>query len=147
MKILFVITLIVFSSSLFSADEYYKPIREKWNYIPTMKKFKTLFKGTEGVVLHIGDNNTWANHSTKWARIVDDNSRKGNYRTEDTTILKWSHADKVESPLNGWWLAYNDVEEGRSHTAASALTAELFLNGGHKGLLGAEEMLKKYNDF
>lgn len=145
MKHVYALLLVCFTTFLFCEDKYYPPIREKWNYIPAMKKFSTLFKGTEGVILHIGDNNTWANHSTKWARLVNHNSRKDNYRAEDTTILQWSHADKDGSQLNGWWLAYDDAAEGRSHTAAGGLTAELFLKGGHKGLLSAEAMLAKYN--
>ena len=122
----------------------YQGVKESWDYTAAMKKVVSAFKGTEGVVLHIGDSITYANQNTRWARSFTHN-KKGAYTAADIEILKWSHADKAKSTLNGWHLASVDAAAGRSETASSGVRADQYVAGGHRGLPSAAELIKRYN--
>lgn len=122
----------------------YQPLKESWEYAASMKKVASAFKGTEGVVLHMGDSITYANQNTRWARSFKWN-KKGAYTAEDIEILKWSHADKDKSALNGWHLASVDAAGGRSETASSGVRADQYVKGGHRGLPSASDLIKRYN--
>ena len=116
-----------------------KAPKETWDWASAMLPVARKFNGTEGVVIHIGDSITYANQNTRWARI-------GRGRTpEDEEILKWSHADKEGSDLNGWWLAAVDRPGYRSETAASGIRVDQYLKGGFRGMPPLGEILKKYN--
>ena len=145
MKYIILCLLCLMVAPCFSAAKKYNPVRESWNYVVPMKKFSTLFKGTEGVVIHMGDHNTYTSHNTRWVNYFQWGQQAHNYIAEDTTIMTWSHAGKEKSNLNGWYLASVDAAEGRSETAATGVTTEQYIQGGYKGLLSAEAIMKKYN--
>ncbi|MCX7804087.1 MAG: SGNH/GDSL hydrolase family protein [Planctomycetota bacterium] len=115
-----------------------KAPKESWDWASAMLPVAKKFDGPEGVVVHIGDSITYANPNTQWARI-------GKGKTaEDEEILKWSHAYKEESDLNGWWLAVVDRPGYRSETAASGIRVDQYLKGGFRGMPSPDEILKKY---
>lgn len=106
-------------------------------YAAPMKKVAAAFKGTEGVVLHIGDSITYANPYGQWAR-------NGKGKTPaDEAILKWMHAGKRDA-TDGWHLAAVDRPGGRSETAASGIRSDEMLAGTKSGLPSLAEMIKTY---
>jgi hypothetical protein len=116
------------------ADE---PIKEDWNYAPTMQAVGKKFVGRDGVVIHVGDSITHANPYGQWAR-------GGKGRTEeDLAVLKWMHLG-ADDDSDGWWLARTDLPEGRSYTAAGGLTMEQLLNGGRGSHPTLDTMLELY---
>jgi hypothetical protein len=102
------------------------PLPEKWDYVTPMKKVAARFKGTEGVVIHVGASDTIANPYTTWAR-------QGKGKTaEDEAILKWMHTN-ANDKTDGWWLCRKEVVSHRAYTAESGLeSAWLFDKGGEK---------------
>jgi lysophospholipase L1-like esterase len=122
----------------------YSPVKESWDYAKAMKAVTKKFKGTEGVVLHMGDSITYANQNTKWARSFKWN-KKGAYSPSDIEVLKWSHADKDKSKLNGWHLASVDAASGRSETAVSGIRTGQYVKGGYRGIASAADLIKRYN--
>jgi len=75
----------------------------------------------------MGDSNTYANQSGRWAR-----EGKGKTEAEDA-ICRWMRSHE-EGSDNGWWLAADDQPSGRSWTAASGVTSAEYLAGGKGGL-------------
>ena len=97
-KFLCVITMcLMMQSSLFCSE--FTPTKETWDYAKSMKEVSAKFKGTAGMVMHMGDSITYANQNTRWARSFKW-SKKGGYSASDIEILKWSHADKDKNKLN-----------------------------------------------
>jgi lysophospholipase L1-like esterase len=118
--------------------------RETWDWSSAMLPVARKFKGTEGVVLFLGDSLTYANQATAWGRNVQGNAA-GEYTDSDKAILKWSHAYDGQKDTNGWYLAAVDRPDGRSETAASGITTSAYIKGGFHGLPPLEEIIKKYN--
>ena len=138
-----ILSVILVMTAGMQASEF-EGTKESYDYKTAMKKVAAKFKGTEGVVLHMGDSITYANQNTRWARSFKWN-KKGGYTAEHVDILKWSHADKDKSKLNGWHLASVDAAGGRSETASSGIKAGQYLQGGHRGLPAADVLIKRYN--
>lgn len=143
MKLLSICALCIMSVVTVCGSEY-NPVKETWDYKEAMKKVVASFNGTEGVVLHMGDSITYANQNTRWARSFKWN-KKGGYTADDIEILKWSHADKDKSNLNGWYLASVDAAAGRSETAVSGIRTGQYLKGGYRGIASAADLIKRYN--
>lgn len=142
-KFLCVITMcLMMQSSLFCSE--FTPTKETWDYAKSMKEVSAKFKGTAGMVMHMGDSITYANQNTRWARSFKW-SKKGGYSASDIEILKWSHADKDKNKLNGWHLASVDAAGGRSETAVSGIRTGQYLKGGHRGIASASDLIKRYN--
>jgi lysophospholipase L1-like esterase len=96
------------------------------------------FGGHEGMVVPMGDSNTYANQAGRWAR-------QGRGRSvAELAICHWMHSHE-DGPENGWWLAADDQQEGRSWTAASGCTSGEFLAGGKGGLPPLDEILARHN--
>jgi lysophospholipase L1-like esterase len=111
---------------------------EAWNYAPAMQKIAAKFRGTQGVVLHLGDSITFADPYTAWAR-------NGRGKTpEDEAVLRWSHCGE-ENDGDGWRLAHVETGQGGSYTAAGGVRADQYLAGGFKGLLSLDGIIAKYN--
>lgn len=103
-----------------------------------MAKVAAKFKGTPGVVLHIGDSITYANQYGAWARY-------GKGKTpEDEAVCKWMHVGK-DSDLDGIWLARVDRPGNRSETAVSGIRSNEWLAGGKSGCPPLADVVKKYN--
>lgn len=111
-----------------------KPLAEDWDYAAPMKKIAAKFRGTEGVVIHIGGSMTIANPYGTWAR-----SGKGK-TPDDEAILKWMHTDK-KGKTDGWWLCRTEVVPYRAHTSESGLKAAMLFAGGKRGLPTLEKIL------
>jgi lysophospholipase L1-like esterase len=110
---------------------------EVLNYAPAMKKVAAGFKGTPGVVLHVGDSITHANPYGQWAR-------GGAGQTDsDKAVLKWMHTGEGND-LDGWHLAAVDRPGGRSDTACGGIRADEMLAGGRSEMPSLAELLKKY---
>lgn len=108
------------------------------DYVEAMSKVAARFKGTEGVVLHVGDSITYANQYGAWARY-------GKGKTpEDVAICKWMHVGK-ENDLDGNFLARVDRPGGRSETAVSGIRSNEWLAGGKAGIPPLAEVVKRYN--
>jgi dienelactone hydrolase len=125
------------------APQEKKPFSEKaalpeaWDYAAPMKKVAARFRGTEGVVLHVGGSMTIANPYGTWAR-----SGKGK-TSEDVAILKWMHTD-TKDKRDGWWLCRTELVHYRAYTAESGLKSAMLLNGGKRGLPTLGKMLDDY---
>lgn len=115
------------------------PLRasEKYDYAAAMKKVAAKFKGNPGVYLHLGDSITYANQNTAWARGGEGQS------PDEKAFLKWSHAGE-RNDSDGWYLASDDVPNGRSHTAASGVRSDEYLKGGKGGLPPLADIVAKY---
>ena len=112
--------------------------KEGYDYAAAAKAVAAKFTGKPGVFVHLGDSITYANQNTAWAR-------GGQGQTpEEKAFLKWSNAG-AKNDSDGWWLASTDVPSGRSHTAASGVRADQYLQGGKGGLPSLAEIIKKYN--
>ncbi|MFH0939862.1 MAG: SGNH/GDSL hydrolase family protein [Planctomycetota bacterium] len=111
---------------------------QKEDYATAMKTVAAKFKGSPGVYIHIGDSITYDSGNTAWARYGEGQS------SEVQAFLKWSHRGE-KNDKDGWWLASVDVQRGRSHTAASGVQADGYLQGGKHGLPSLAEIIKKYN--
>ena len=111
---------------------------ETWDWPAAMLSVARRFEGREGMVLPMGDSNTYANQAGRWARQGEGRSE------EELAICRWmrSHED---GPDNGWWLAADDQPEGRSWTAASGCTSGEYLAGGKGGLPALDEILTRHN--
>jgi lysophospholipase L1-like esterase len=107
-------------------------------YAAEARKIAAQFKGTPGVVLHVGDSITYANPYSAWPRY-------GAGKTEaDKALLKWMHTN-AENERDGWHLARLDHPDGgRSETAASGIRADQLLEGGFAKLPAYEKLLAKY---
>src|SRR5688572_28119396 len=90
------------------------PLPEGWDYAPAMKKVAGRFRGTEGVVIHVGGSMTIANPYGTWPRSGSGKS------DEDTAILKWMHTD-AKDKTDGWWLCRTELIHYRAYTAESGL--------------------------
>ena len=129
----------VLASASFShgQDSPAKPLPEDWDYVIPMKKAAAKFKGTEGVVLHVGGSMTIANPFGNWAT-----SGKGK-TPEDLAILKWMHTG-AKNKTDGWWLCRAEVEHYRAHTSESGLESPMLFTGGKRGLPKLEKLLTDY---
>src|SRR5688572_6934013 len=104
-------------------------------YAAEMAKVAAKFKGTEGVVIHIGDSITYANQYGAWARY-------GKGKTaEDTAVCQWMHIGK-DNDLDGNFLARVDRPGGRSDTAVSGIRSNEWLAGGKSGCPPLAEVVK-----
>jgi lysophospholipase L1-like esterase len=112
--------------------------KESYDYAPAMKEVAKKFKGTQGVIVLMGDSITYANQNTAWALAGAGQS------AEVKAFLKWSHAGE-RNDLDGYHNARVDMPGNRSNTAASGVTTGGYLNGGHGGLPALSEILKKFN--
>ena len=113
------------------------PLGEKWDYVAPMKKVAARFKGTEGVVMHVGASDTIANPYTTWAR-------QGKGKTpEDQAVLKWMHTD-AKNKTDGWWLCRMELVSHRAYTAESGLKSAMLFDGGQLGLPPLAKMLEEY---
>jgi hypothetical protein len=110
---------------------------EGWDYAGPMKKIAAKFRGTEGVVLHVGGSMTIANPYGTWAR-----SGKGKTQG-DHAILKWMHTD-TKDKRDGWWLCRAELVTYRAYTAESGLKSAMLLSGGKRGLPTLAAMLDDY---
>lgn len=108
------------------------------DYAEAMSKVAARFKGTEGVVLHVGDSITYANAYGAWAR-------GGEGKTpEDVAVCQWMHVGK-NNDLDGNFLARVDRPGNRSDTAVSGIRADEWLAGGKSGAPSLAELVKRYN--
>lgn len=108
------------------------------DYAAEMSKVAARFKGTEGVVLHIGDSITYANQYGAWAR-------HGAGKTpEDVATCQWMHVGK-DNDLDGVFLARVDRPGNRSDTAVSGIRSNEWLAGGKSGCPPLADVVKKYN--
>lgn len=115
------------------------PIGDTWAWPAAMREVTSKFKGTEGVVVHIGDSITYANPYGGWARGGAGKSES------DKKILQWMHTG-ANNDLDGWYLASFDVKDRNgSYTAVSGMRLDQALAGGFHGLPAMAEILKKYN--
>jgi lysophospholipase L1-like esterase len=114
------------------------PVKETWDYTAPMKAVAARFKGTPGVVIHIGDSITYANPYGGWAR-----GGKGK-TAEDKAVLAWMHTDKRDQ-TDGWYLAAVDRPGGRSDTAVSGIRLDEYLKGGKSGIPSLAKQIEKYN--
>jgi pimeloyl-ACP methyl ester carboxylesterase len=129
--------LVAWLSTHAAAPDSEEPLPEAWDYAPAMRKVAAKFRGTEGVVLHLGGSMTIANPYGTWAR-----SGKGKTR-EDSAILTWMHTD-AKDKTDGWWLCRTELEHYRAYTAESGLKSAMLLDGGKRGLPTLEKMLDEY---
>jgi gluconolactonase len=113
------------------------PLPEGWDYAAPMRKVASKFRGTEGVVLHVGGSMTIANPYGTWAR-----SGKGKAR-DDEAILKWMHTE-AKDKTDGWWLCRTELEHYRAYTSESGLKSAMFFDGGKRGLPTLAKMLDEY---
>ena len=111
---------------------------ETWEWPAAMLSVARRFEGPEGMVLVMGDSNTYANQAGRWARQGERRSE------EELAIGRWMRSN-VDGPENGWWLAADDQPEGRSWTAASGCTSGEYLAGGKGGLPTLDEILARHN--
>ena len=126
------------TAAALGAEPVLQASKETYDYVPAMKEVTKKFKGTQGVILLLGDSITYANPNTSWARY-------GAGQTGEVKLfLKWAHANE-KSEIDGWHLASVDVANGRSHTASSGMTTGEFLAGGKNGLPSLADILKKHN--
>src|SRR6476661_8378897 len=88
------------------------PLPEGWDYAAPMRKVAAKFRGTEGVVIHVGGSMTIANPYGTWAR-----SGKGK-TNDDEAILNWMHTE-TKDKKDGWWLCRTEVEHYRAYTSES----------------------------
>jgi lysophospholipase L1-like esterase len=131
-----IILLMLTTAPVANAAEI-KLIGEGYDYAPAMKKIAAKFKGTEGVVLHLGDSITYANPYGQWAR-----GGKGK-TPDDQAVLKWMHTG-TKDDKDGWYLAAVDKPGGRSETAAGGIRIDEFLAGGRAGMLPLKGLIEKY---
>ncbi|HEX7899740.1 MAG TPA: SGNH/GDSL hydrolase family protein [Planctomycetota bacterium] len=108
------------------------------DYAAEMAKVAARFKGTEGVVIHIGDSITYANQYGAWAR-----SGKGK-TPEDVAVCQWMHVGKGDD-TDGNFLARVDRPGNRSDTAVSGIRSNEWLAGGKSGCPPLADVIKKYN--
>lgn len=114
-------------------------VKETWDYSSSMQEVASRFRGTAGVVLHLGDSMTYANPYSQWARYG-----KGK-TTEDAALLKWMHCGE-RSDRDGWHLAsYDHPAGGRSHTAVSGIRVDEYLRGGKRGVPSLAQQIARYN--
>ena len=112
--------------------------QETWEWVREMQSVIRRFDGAQGMVVPLGDSNTYASPAGRWARI-------GVGRTEaEDAICRWMNSHR-DGPDNGWWLAADDQPTGRSWTAASGVTAGEFLVGGKGGLPSLQRMLAAHD--
>ena len=121
----------------FGATRSEEPLPEAWDYAAPMKKVAAKFRGTEGVVIHLGGSMTIANPYGTWPR-----SGKGK-TPEDTAILKWMHTE-AKDKTDGWWLCRTELEHYRAYTSESGLKSAMLFAGGKRGLPTLEKMLDDY---
>ena len=108
------------------------------DYAAEMAKVAARFKGTEGVVIHIGDSITYANQYGAWARA-------GRGKTpEDVAVCQWMHVGKNDD-TDGNFLARVDRPGNRSDTAVSGIRSNEWLAGGKSGCPPLADVVKKYN--
>jgi hypothetical protein len=113
------------------------PMPEGWDYVPSMKKVAAKFRGTEGVVIHVGGSMTIANPYGTWGRI-------GKGKTEaDTAILEWMHTEKRDK-TDGWWLCRTELVMYRAYTSESGLKSAMLFAGGRRGLPTLAKILDEY---
>jgi len=112
--------------------------KESWDYAPAMKQVAKKFRGTPGVVLHLGDSITYASPYTAWARAGAGKTK------QDEAVLRWSHCGE-ENERDGWYLAHHDLPGPRSYTAASGIRADQYIVGGFKRMPPLDEILRTYH--
>jgi lysophospholipase L1-like esterase len=125
-------------TGVLAADPMLQASKEAYDYAPAMKEVAKKFKGTQGVVILMGDSITYANQNTKWALAGAGQS------AEVKAFLKWSHAGEAND-TDGWTAARVDAANGRSHTASSGITTGEYIAGGHHGMPSLADLIKKYN--
>ncbi len=121
----------------FGATRSEEPLPEAWDYAAPMKKVAGKFRGTEGVVIHLGGSMTIANPYGTWPR-----SGKGK-TPDDLAILKWMHTE-TKDKTDGWWLCRTEIEHYRAYTSESGLKSAMLFDGGKRGLPKLEKMLDDY---
>ncbi len=127
----------VFAWQAVSAGEV-KIKKETWNWAKAMADVAKRHKGDGVPFLPMGDSITYANQSGRYARMGA--GRNG----QDAQTCKWMNADKNDKS-NGWWLAAQDVENGRSHVAASGVTSKQYIDGGKANMPPLSQLLKDFN--
>ncbi|MDA0840111.1 MAG: DNRLRE domain-containing protein [Planctomycetota bacterium] len=127
--------LLPLSQFLLTADT---PLPQSWDYVESMKKVAANFKGSAGVVLHIGDSITYSNPYGQWAR-------GGSGKTaDDTAVLRWMNVN-AKNETDGWHLAaYDHPAGGRSYTACSGIRLDEMLQGGKRQMPPMADILTKY---
>jgi lysophospholipase L1-like esterase len=131
-------TVVCLCLALASAALAVTPVKETWDYTAPMRAAATRFKGTPGVVIHIGDSITYANPYGAWAR-----HGKGQ-TAEDREVLAWMHTGKQDK-TDGWYLAAVDRPGGRSDTAVSGIRMDEYLKGGKSGIPSLAKQIETYN--
>ncbi|HTL53684.1 MAG TPA: SGNH/GDSL hydrolase family protein [Planctomycetota bacterium] len=117
---------------------------ESWDYTAAAKETLKKFKGTAGVVLHMGDSITIDIAYGQWPL------KSSNHSAEETAILQWMHCG-AKDKTDGWTLATTQIGWRVSATAASGVKADEFLKGGKNakdgkpGLATLDDMIKTYN--
>jgi len=114
-----------------------EPLPEAWDYAGPMRTVAARFRGTEGVVLHVGGSMTIANPYGSWPR-----GGKGK-TPDDAAVLEWMHTE-AKDKTDGWWLCRTELEMYRAYTAESGLKAAMLHAGGARGLPTLEKMLDDY---
>ncbi|PCJ60251.1 MAG: hypothetical protein COA79_08755 [Planctomycetota bacterium] len=111
---------------------------ESWDWVSEMKTITASYSGATGKVVIMGDSNTYANQSSRWARFGTGKT------TEETEISTWMHASNNDS-TNGWWLAADDQPTNRSWTAASGVTSGEYIAGGKGDLPSLANIISSHN--
>jgi hypothetical protein len=98
-----------------------EPLPQAWEYAAAMKQVATEFRGSAGVVIHVGDSITYANSHGQWA-----SSGQGQ-TAEDIAVPAWMHTGSHDE-TDGWYLAsFDHPAGGRSYTAASGIRLDEML--------------------
>lgn len=90
-----------------------------------MQEVARRFTGVPGVVLHMGDSNTFDPAYSAWALGVEDKT------AGEKALFKWMHTG-VGGKVDGWTLCSRPTRPGASATASNGIQLGQFLKGtGH----------------
>jgi hypothetical protein len=131
------VALLILAVQVIPCAAQEKPLPEGWDYVAPMKKVAAKFRGTEGVVIHVGGSMTIASPYGEWAR-----NGKGK-TADDLAVLKWMHTG-AKDKTDGWWLCRTELVHYRAYTSESGLQAPMLLAGGARGLPTLEKLLAEY---
>jgi hypothetical protein len=108
-----------------------------WDFAESMLTVAQKYTGSPGVVLHIGDSNTFEPAYSAWAL------RGEGKTTEDVELLDWMHAGKGGAK-DGWTLCSLPTHPRRSATAANGARLSQFLTGEQVDY-SLDELVRRYN--
>jgi len=132
--------LVAVSTTISAADPAPKsagPLPESWDYAEPMKNAAKRFKGTEGVVIHVGGSMTVANPYGQWPRFGDGKT------DDDKAILKWMHIE-AKNKTDGWWLCKEEIGDHLTYTAESGLKSAMLFAERKEKLPTLAKLLAEY---